>query len=227
MHLKSNVVPLRRSKSRRPETKPKPERPELPPYYKAVVAPASSVEWFTRPAVVRALGGKSGFDVDPCTPEDATLLPMRTARRLIPPSEDGLTSLWPDGAFVWMNPPYGRQIGLWLGKLANHPGGGIALVPAHMDPAWMHDFVLNHPAVSAIALTRGRLRFVRPTGELGPSNTTGSVFVAYGPRAARNLKTACDGGVIQGKFLDFARVTGGFGGDVANDDVSGEEKAHG
>lgn len=195
--------------------------------YKSADEGITSVHWFTPPHIVEALGGKEGFDVDPCTPEDPSLLPKRTATRLIPPSEDGLATPWPDAALVFVNPPYGREIGLWLGKLANHPGGGIALVPAHTDPAWMHDFVLNHPAVTAIAITRGRLRFVRPTGELGPSNTTGSVFVAYGPRAARNLKTACDGGAIQGKFLDFARVTGGFGGDVANDDVAGEEKAHG
>jgi len=201
----------------------------LPPKagYKAADAGVTSIHWFTPPEIVEALGGEEGFDVDPCTPEDPSLLPKRTARRLIPPSKDGLATPWPKTAFVFVNPPYGRLMGLWLHKLAEHPGGGIALVPAHMDPAWMHDCVLNHPAASAIAITRGRLKFVRPTGEPGPSNTTGSIFVAYGPRALRNLKAACKSGVIQGKFLEFARLAGGFDGVVANDAVVREERAHG
>lgn len=224
METCSNVVPFRRLKPRRPDTKPK---PELPPFYKAVLAPASSVEWFSPPALVRALGGKSGFDIDPCTPEDAALLPMRTARRLIPPSEDGLTSLWPDWAFVWMNPPYGRGIDQWLHKLANHPAGGIALVPANMDAGWMHDLVLGHSAVRAVLITRGRLTFVRPDGTPQRGNTSGSVLVAYGERAKRHLKQAVDAGEVRGIYLQFAPPVHDQGpGESANDDAR-EEKAHG
>ncbi|WP_075677505.1 hypothetical protein [Stenotrophomonas sp. TD3] len=45
----------------------------------------------------------------------------------------------------------------WLSKLANHPGGGIALVPVSMETGWMHNCVLSHPNVTAILFTRGRL----------------------------------------------------------------------
>lgn len=225
MQTPSNVVPFRRLKPRRPDTKPK--LPELPPFYKAVLAPASSVEWFTPPALVRALGGQSGFDVDPCTPEDPALLPMRTARRLIPPSEDGLTSLWPDWAFVWMNPPYGRAIDQWLHKLANHPAGGIALVPANMDARWMHDLVLGHSAVRAVLITRGRLKFVRPEGSAQAGATSGSVLVAYGDRAARHLKDAVEAGAVRGFHLPFARTSSSFDQGLAANDDAREEKAHG
>lgn len=61
--------------------------------------------------------------------------------------------------------------------------------------------------VAAGLLTRGRLKFVRPYGTTGTAATTGSVFVAYGQRAARNLKKAQEDGVLRGKFFAIQRVT--------------------
>lgn len=175
--------------------------------YKACDKDHSTVDWYTPPVIVEALGGKEGFDLDPCTPENPSRLPACTARRMITPSQDGLATDWWSQAFVWMNPPYGKGMDKWMDKLANHAGGGIALVPAHMDPAWMHDFVLNHPNTTAILLTRGRLKFVRPDGSMGTSSPTGSVFVAYGARAARNLLKAQEQGVVRGKFFAIQQVT--------------------
>ena len=175
--------------------------------YKACDKDHSTIDWYTPPAIVKALGGQERFDLDPCTPEDPSRLPAPTARRMIPRSQDGLATVWWPQAFVWMNPPYGKGMDKWMTKLANHPGGGIALVPAHMDPGWMHDFVLNHPNTTAILLTRGRLKFMRPDGTTGTAAPTGSVFVAYGQRAARNLKKAQEDGVLRGKFFAIQRVT--------------------
>lgn len=162
----------------------------------------TTVEWYTPPAIVQALGGLEGFDLDPCTPEDPSVLPAPTARRMIRPSEDGLATPWPEQAHVWMNPPYGRGMERWLEKLANHPGGGIALVPANMDPAWMHDYILKHPNANAMLATRGRLRFVRPDGSLANAAPGGSVFVAYGARAESNLRMARHRRIVQGHVLE-------------------------
>lgn len=175
--------------------------------YKAADKDHSTVDWYTPSSIVEALGGKEGFDLDPCTPEDPSRLPAPTARRMIPPSQDGLATAWWPRAFVWLNPPYGKGMDKWMAKLANHPGGGVALVPAHMDPGWMHEFVLNHPNTTAILITRGRLKFMRPDGTTGTASPTGSVFVAYGQRAARNLKRAQEDGVLRGKFFAIQRVT--------------------
>lgn len=175
--------------------------------YKACDKDHSTVDWYTPPAIVKALGGPAGFDLDPCTPEDPSRLPARTAKRMIKPSQDGLSSAWLPSAFVWMNPPYGKGMDKWMAKLANHPGGGVALVPAHMDPGWMHEFVLNHPNTTAILITRGRLKFMRPDGTTGNASPTGSVFVAYGERAARNLEQTHTNGVLRGKFFAIERVT--------------------
>lgn len=133
MQPQTNVVPFK------PATRPKrlsaPKATRLTTAcYKACDNDHSTVDWYTPPTIVEALGGREGFDLDPCTPEDPSRLPAPTARRMIPSSQDGLTTPWCPRAFVWLNPPYGKGMDKWMDKLANHPGGGVALVPAHMDP---------------------------------------------------------------------------------------------
>lgn len=205
MQPKTNVVPFKAAT--RPERLSAPKATRLTTAcYKACDKDHSTVDWYTPPAIVKALGGLEGFDLDPCTPEDPSRLPAPTARRMITPSQDGLATAWWPRAFVWLNPPYGKGMDKWMAKLANHPGGGVALVPAHMDPGWMHAFVLNHPNTTAILLTRGRLKFMRPDGSTGTAAPTGSVFVAYGQRAARNLKQAQASDVLRGKFFAIQRV---------------------
>jgi hypothetical protein len=42
---------------------------------------------------------------------------------------------------VWLNPPYGREVGAWIGKLVEEYESGrvteaLALVPARVDTEW-------------------------------------------------------------------------------------------
>ena len=189
MQPKSNVLPFNAATRSKRLVAAKPTR-LTSVCYKASDKAHTSVDWYTPPAIVRALGGRRGFDLDPCTPEDPSRLPAPTASRMIPPSQDGLATPWPKQAFVWMNPPYGKGIEKWLSKLANHPGGGIALVPVNMETGWMHDCVLSHPNATAILFTRGRLRFV----------------LTYGKRAADHLQQAQASGALHGKFFAIQRV---------------------
>jgi hypothetical protein len=60
-----------------------------------------------------------------------------------------------------MNPPYGREIGLWMRKAYESSLQGatvVGLVPARTDTAWWHDFAAKAPEVRFI---RGRLKFGR------------------------------------------------------------------
>ena len=52
-------------------------------------------------------------------------------------------------------------------KMANHPGGGIALVFARTETKWFQRFVLNHPNISAVVFREGRLKFHRANGDVG------------------------------------------------------------
>ena len=64
------------------------------------------------------------------------------------------------GGVVWCNPPYGREIGLWVKKAyeSAHESGGIVvmLIPARTDTKWFHDYVLHRAEIRFIA---GRLKF--------------------------------------------------------------------
>jgi phage N-6-adenine-methyltransferase len=77
-------------------------------------------------------------------------------------ADDGLSQPW-DGV-VWMNPPYGREIGKWMAKaVESWRGGGatvVCLVPARTDTAWWHDYAMQ----GDIRFLRGRLKFVSVDG---------------------------------------------------------------
>lgn len=83
--------------------------------------------------------------------------------------ENGLKRSWL-GEKVWLNPPYGRQIGHWVAKAAAEYTEGavtvVMLVPARTDTAWWHDHIwntaLHRPREGRVVrLLRGRLKFGR------------------------------------------------------------------
>lgn len=71
--------------------------------------------WFTPREIVNELGP---FDLDPCTSVDR---PWDTAARHFTPDDDGLAQPW-EGR-VWLNPPYGTALELWIERMAKHSGG--------------------------------------------------------------------------------------------------------
>lgn len=59
---------------------------------------------------------------------------------------DGLAQPW--SGRVYMNPPYGREIGKWVAKasaevLAGHVEFVVGLLPARTDPRWWQTYVLR------------------------------------------------------------------------------------
>lgn len=98
---------------------------------------------------------------------------------------------------VWLNPPYGRQTGVWLDRLSKH-GNGIALVFARTDTAMFFDHVW--PRASAYLFLKGRLHFCRPDGTPAKHNSGGpSVLIAYGEVATERLNRSSLEGHL---FLD-------------------------
>lgn len=129
----------------------------------------ASVEWYTPPEIFEALG--VSFDLDPAAPPGG--VPWIPAKRSLSRVDDGLRQPW--RGRVWLNPPYGREIGPWLQRLSSH-GNGLALVFARTDTRWFHDACRHATAVCLIA---GRIRFHRLDG---PADTApaASVLLAYG-----------------------------------------------
>lgn len=59
---------------------------------------------------------------------------------------------------IWMNPPYGREIGKWMKKAYEESQKGckvVCLVPARTDTHWWHDYATK----GAVEFLRGRLKF--------------------------------------------------------------------
>lgn len=127
--------------------------------------------WLTPLSIIDPLGR---FDLDPCGAPGHD-----TADRvyLLENGDDGLRDPW-EGR-VWLNPPYGSEAVKWLRRLADHDGGGIALIFARTDTAAFHEVVWGR--ASAILFMRGRLTFMRPDGTAPKANAGApSCLVAYG-----------------------------------------------
>jgi len=112
-------------------------------------------EWYTPPKIIeRAVLVMGAIDLDPCSNEGDPAIP---AAQHFTQAEDGLRQLW--GGRVYMNPPYGREIGDWVEHLCKQYELGevdeaIALVPARTDTKWFRRF-RAYPR----CFVWGRLRF--------------------------------------------------------------------
>lgn len=74
-------------------------------------------EWATPLAFFALLDGEFHFTLDVCaTPENAK------CGRFFMKADDGLSRDWT--GTVWMNPPYGREIGEWMAKARKSAEGG-------------------------------------------------------------------------------------------------------
>jgi len=122
-------------------------------------------DWGTPQKLFDELNEEFGFTVDVCANEHNFKV-----ENYFDKEKNGLTQVW-DGV-VWCNPPYGRDIKLWMAKaLEAWSGGGgatvVCLVPARTDTAWWHDYAAK---ASEIRFIRGRLKFVKPgsNGDAAP-----------------------------------------------------------
>lgn len=129
-------------------------------------------EWYTPPWVFRRLDLL--FALDPCAPPLPAADWVPAIKRYTI-ADDGLSRPW--GGRVWLNPPYGKQTGAWVEKLADH-GWGVALVFARTDVQWWHRAVRGR---AALCFIERRLTFVAGAGQSAPGNSGGpSVLLAYG-----------------------------------------------
>ena len=76
-------------------------------------------------------------------------------------TDDGLSKAWYGN--VWLNPPFGTEIGSWLEKCAEEIKTNplvksiYVLIPARTDTKWFHEIVV--PTATRIYLIKGRFNF--------------------------------------------------------------------
>lgn len=110
-------------------------------------------DWQTPPEFFKKLDRIFGFTLDPCaSASNAKCVRYYTM------ADDGLSKSW-DGERVFMNPPYGRDIGNWMRKASEAKALVVCLVPARTDTQWWHDYVVA--AGAHVTYLRGRLKFGR------------------------------------------------------------------
>jgi len=142
-------------------------------------------EWLTPPSIIEALGS---FDLDPCAPVKR---PWDTAKRHLTMEDDGLNHPW--SGRVWLNPPYGKETGKWLEKLADH-GNGIALIFSRTETTMFHDYVWSR--ATSLLFLRGRIHFHHVDGTRAAANAGApSVLIAYGDNNAVALAKAMNQGM--------------------------------
>ena len=147
-----------------------------------------SATWLTPPEWIKALGP---FDTDPCCPP---VMPWPTARIMLNEAQDGLAMLWQGR--VWLNPPFGQEWPQWVEKLADHPPGGIALIPARTETEAFYRLVWGR--ADAICFVKGRPHFHREDGERAPFNSGAPIaLIAYGRENVEALRRADLGIVLE------------------------------
>ena len=108
-------------------------------------------EWETPQDFFDKLNQEFNFELDVCaTKQNAK------CKKYFTSEQDGLKQQWT--GTCWMNPPYGRVLGLWMKKAYESSLEGalvVCLIPSRTDTRYWHDYAMK----GEIRFIRGRLKF--------------------------------------------------------------------
>ena len=120
----------------------------------AVHFSSNSTAWGTPQDFYERLNNAFQFDLDPCATQETA-----KCQNYFTEEEDGLFKDW-DRQRVFMNPPYGREIGKWVKKAFEEGQKAhtlvVCLLPARTDTKWWHDYCMK---ANEIYFVKGRLKF--------------------------------------------------------------------
>lgn len=138
----------------------------------AVHFSSETPEWYTPAHIIERVQYLFGhIDLDPCSNSEDPALANVPARVHYAQPRNGLAESWRVEPFeddhgemsyavrVYMNPPYGDEIGAWVDRLVSaYESGeiteGVALLPARVDTGWWAKL-----RGYAVCFVRGRLKF--------------------------------------------------------------------
>ena len=144
--------------------------------------------WRTPPDLLARVQAEYPLAIDVCATEGHQVCPA-----YIPPnalvvdwrSEAAGAGYRTDRTFGWMNPPYGRGIGVWVQKAAKTAADGLGMVcllPARTDTRWWHDYcepVLRGKRPGEVVFLRGRVKFLDAGGVAKHPAPFPSVIVVF------------------------------------------------
>jgi ParB family chromosome partitioning protein len=137
---------------------------------------SASVEWYTPETIVEfARYVLGGIDLDPASCEEAQTVVR--AERYYTREQDGLEHPW--AGRVWLNPPYGRDVGRWIFKtLTAYRTGeidsGMILVNATPSTSWW-EYLSEFP----VCFPKRRLHFwAADRSAASPTHSSAIVLMA-------------------------------------------------
>jgi|TARA_R100000084_G_C4650131_1_gene149155 site-specific DNA-methyltransferase (adenine-specific) len=129
--------------------------------------------WRTPQWLFDLLNERYSFELDAAACADSTLCKEYFDR-------DALEYVtWPRHR-IWLNPPYGRNVGKWVAKAREEAERGkivVVLIFARTDTAWWHDHAMK---ATDIYFIRGRVKFKKGQEEVGPAPAPSAVLVFNG-----------------------------------------------
>ena len=134
-------------------------------------------EWSTPSDFFAELDEIFHFDLDACAGAENA-----KCGRYFTKEQDSLTQRW--HGTVWMNPPYGRQIGAFMRKAyeeSQHGATVVCLVPSRTDTAWWHRYAKR----GQVVFLRGRLRF---GGSKSSAPFPSAIVIFWGGRLGEALR---------------------------------------
>ena len=109
--------------------------------------------WETPQNLFDKLDKEFNFTLDVCATDETA-----KCNNYFTPKENGLIQEWRGNC--WMNPPYGREIGIWIKKAWEESKKGakvVCLIPARTDTKYWHEYIFTYAA--EIRFIKGRIKF--------------------------------------------------------------------
>lgn len=138
--------------------------------------------WSTPKAVFDKLNAEFRFQVDVCAEAENTKCKFFFDRSF------SLSCSWK--GTCWLNPPYGKEIHLWLAKAREAAYKGatvVALIPGRTNAPWWHEHVMK---AEEIRFVRKKMSFHSPDGKRGVPGW-GAVIAIFRPANGATWTPKC------------------------------------
>lgn len=122
---------------------------------RGILAQPKRHDWTTPKPFFDKLNAEFHFGLDAAASDENALCPNYFTEE-----DDALSQSWGGYGAVWLNSPYGREIGAWVKKAwcesVLHSVPVVSLVPARVETRWF-DYAVSR--AQEIRFVKGRLRF--------------------------------------------------------------------
>jgi phage N-6-adenine-methyltransferase len=137
-----------------------------------VLFSSKSNEWATPTSLFEKLNRTFNFTLDPCSTDE-----NHKCDNYYTKENNGLVQDW-SGESVFVNPPYGRQIGKWIEKSFNESRKKgtlvVCLIPARTDTIYWHTYCMR---AHEIYFIKGRIKFENKEHKPSPAPFPSAVVV--------------------------------------------------